>query len=295
MRLPLFRAKELLKAKAPADKLEHRLNRACERLLLHGKFIGSIVKLDITAFFGQLTPPRWIKSVEGIRVDGRNRQLANRWFEWIPGRCSLEGFDLRLVRDLGDGQPTITDMPTGGSLKSSASPAHITTIYGRDSDGMPISAPISQGQTIPNPFTTIERIHKERTNSPVTITHVAANLTETLLAIMESNEEETFYHRYSIDGKSLVAETVVTAICRLRHIEFTSEQDILPFSNISALELTLDALQFEAENDHATADKYLGKAVDILNRDLSATNSDNDIPTIRFRYIGGAPNLTHGY
>lgn len=296
MRLSLLRAKEILKPKARAGQLEHRLNRVCERLILHGKFIGSIVKLDILARYGQLTPPRWIRAVEGVRVNNHVRQLANRWFEWIPGRCSAEGYCLDLVRDLGDGHPTIADLPTGGSLVSVVpSGTHIITVYGRDANGLPHVAPISANQTIPNPFSAITRVHKEQTDVAITLKHVATDLTETLLAPMELLEEETFYHRYAIDGKATEAETLVTAICKLRHLEFTNDQDVLPFSNISALELGLDALQFEAENDHATADKYLFKAVDLLNRELADSNSDNSIPKIQFRWIGGAPRLHHGY
>lgn len=296
MRLSLFKAKEALKSKAPAGKLEHRLNRVCERLLLHGKFKGALVKLDMVAHYGQLTPPRWVLSIQGARVNGHNRQLANRWFEWLPtARCSLDGFSLHLIRDLGDGYPLITNLPAGGSLKSVMSGTGIITVYGRDAIGLPISAPISENQTIPNPFDVIERVHKERTAVPITLIHIATDSTETILAPMEPAEEETYYHRYTVDGKGTEAETPVTTICKRRHLEFTSEQDILPFSNISALELGLDALQFEAENDHTTADKYLIKAVDLLNRELAETNSDNDIPTIRFRHIGGAPNFYHGY
>lgn len=294
MRLTLLRAKEILRPKAPAGKLEHRLNRVCERLLLHGKFIGSVVKVDITARYGQLTPPRWIRAIEGVRVNNSNRQLANRWFEWIPGRASLDGYCLDLVRDLGDGHPTIADLPEGGTLVSVVpSGTHIITVYGRGADGLPHVAPISANQTIPNPFSVITRVHKEQTDVEITLKHVAA--TETILAPMEPLEEETFYHRYAIDDKASTEETLVTAICKLRHIEFTSDQDVLPFSNISALELGLDALQFEAENDHATADKYLNKAVYVLNQELADSNSDNDIPTIRFRWVGGAPKLHQGY
>lgn len=296
MRLTLGKAKEALKNKAPADKLEWRLNRAHERILLHGKFVGSIVKLDMNAHYGQLTPPRWIRAVEGVRVNGHNRQLANRWFEWVPGRCSLEGFCMNLVRDLGDRHPIIADLPLGGSLRSVVpSGQHIIRVYGRDVNGLPLNIPISENQTLPNPFATIQRVHKETTDVPITLNHIATDLTVTTLAPMEPLEEEPCYHRYFIADKLTSIDTPVTAICKLRHLEFTSDQDLLLVTNLSALELVLDALQFEAENEHTTADKYLGKGIDLLNRELADTNSDNDIPTIVFRHVGGAPHFHHGY
>lgn len=294
-RLTLLRAKEALAPKAPAGKLEHRLNRVCERFLLHGKFVGSIVKLAIAAPLGQLTLPRWLLSLQGIKIDGRTRQIANRWFEFLPGPCNMDGYCLDLVRDLGDGHPIITDLPEGGNLFNLTSGTGGLTVTGRNAAGMPLVIPISANQSLANPFATIERVHKERGSFPNTLRHVSAALSISDLAPMEPTEEETYYHRYTVDGKSEIADTTVTAICKRRHIEFTNEQDVLPFSNISALELGLDALQFEAENDHATADKYLAKGVDLLNRELASTNSDNDIPTIRMKFIGGAPRFHHGY
>lgn len=309
MRLTLGKAKEALKAKAPAEKLEHRINRLHERLLLHGKFQGSIVRLAMIARFGQLTPPRFIRAVEGIKFcNGIVPQIANRWFDFMPrqrswwsssqtgGIGSNCGFGMSLTRDLGDGHAVLYDLPIGGNLRSDvASGTPVLTVYGYDANHRPLIVTLTGNQTVVNPFTVISRVHKEQKTVAITLTHVATDLTETPLAIMEPTEEETWYHRYRIDSQSLVAETSLEALCKLRHIEFTSDQDVLLISNISALELGMDALQFEAENDHTTADKYLIKAVDLLNRELSDTNSDNDIPTIQFRHIGGAPNFNFGY
>jgi hypothetical protein len=57
MRLTLLKAKEALKGKAPADKLEYRLNRACERMMTSGKYAGSLHRLALAAPYGQLTLP----------------------------------------------------------------------------------------------------------------------------------------------------------------------------------------------------------------------------------------------
>jgi hypothetical protein len=45
---------------------------------------------------------------------------------------------------------------------------------------------------------------------------------------------------------------------------------VLPFSNISALELAMDALQYEHENDHAAANAYWDRRFKVLNEN-SAT------------------------
>lgn len=298
MRLSLLKAKEYLKPKAPVDKLEWRINRLHERLLLHGKFQGAIVRLALIARYGQLTPPRFVKAIEGIKFcDGHVPQIANRWFDFMPRRCNVTQFCTDLMRDLGDGHPILYDLPAEGTLRSDVTAGSpVMTVSGYTADFLPLDVNFTGDQSGANGFAGgITRVHKQQKTVPMRLTHVADDLTETPLVIMGRNEEETYYHRYRIDGRSTTEETTVEALCKLRHIEFTDEQDLLWISNLSALELGMDALQFEAENDHATADRYLLKCVDLLNRDLADSNSDNDIPTIRFQYVGGAPNLHFGY
>lgn len=296
MRLTLGKCKEFLKDTAPAAKLEGRINRLHERILLHGKFQGAIVRLALIARFGQLTPPPFVRAIEGIKFStGRVPQIANRWFDFMPGRFCRTDFCMNLVRDLGDGHATLYDLPAAGTLSLVAPGGKVMTIHGSATDFLPTTLTLTGIQTNSNFFTGITRIHKEQKSGTMRLTHIADDLTETPLAIMGTFEEETFYHRYRVDGLSTVEESNLEAICKLRHIEFTSEQDVLLISNISALELGMNALQFESENDHTTADKYMGKCIDLLNRELTDSNSDNDIPTIRFRHIGGTPNFHHGY
>jgi hypothetical protein len=294
MRLTLKRAKEALRGKAPADKLEFRLNRACERLMTSGKYSGSMHRLALAAPFGNLTLPRHYRTIEGVRTGGRTLEIANRWYEFLPGRFDCSGYSMENVRDIGDGWAVMRDLPLGGSLKFDyVGTSTITlTVSGLDTSGMPLELVFSGKGTQMNTFSQIDRVHKEEGTLPIILSHVAADTTETMLAMMEPKEEETFYRRYMMDSLATKEDVAVTALCKRRHIEFTSDKDVLPFSNISALELALDALQYEAENDHAVADAYWAKAIKVLNDELGDTNTTSSMPTIRFVYPGRtAPNF----
>lgn len=296
MRLTLLKAKEYLKGKAPSDKLEYRLNRACERLMTSGKYNGSLHRLALVAPYGQVALPRHYRTIEGVKdSNGVVYDITNHWFEFLPGHAGMGGFTMNNVRDIGDGHATIRDLPSGGTLTLDypGSTPNELNIYGTDAFGMPQELKFASKSTVSNPFARIDRIEKQQGSVVITLTHT--NPTTgiiTPLAMMSPKEEEAFYRRYMIDRYAEVADAVIIALCKLRHIEFTDDKDVLPFANISALELALDALQYEAENDHAVADAYWNKAIKVLNDELGDTNAATTIPAIRFIYPGNtAPHF----
>jgi hypothetical protein len=368
MRLTLLRAKEALKPFAPADKLEYRLNRVCERILTNAKFAGSMDRLRFRAPYGQVTLPRYYRTVEGVKVDGRVVDIANHWYEFLPGRSDLKGYSLEALRDLGDGLATMqdlriggsgyTDTPTitlsGGGGTGATASARLTndwidnilvdqggsgytstpsvtisgsggasavaivsggtvidirltpsgtltalnqavTIFGVDSDFLPLEIPVSANQTLPNTLYRIDRVHKEQGTASVVLFQTI-NTTRIDLAIMAPTEEETFYRRYVVDTLTKRPAVTVQVLAKRRHIEFTSDKDVLPISNLGALENGLNALQFEAENDTTAAQTYMGIAIDILNKELADTNSENSFPALRIHYAPGtAPNFRGFY
>lgn len=315
MRLTLLRAKEAVASRCPAEKLDYRINRYCERILNHRKFVGSTERIAIRAPYGQLTLPRQYVSVLGVKVNGFNYDLGNQWYEFLPGNSDVGGYTLNAVRDLGDNwaimytprisddtpfDPTVpvNDIPVGGwiTVDYTGITTEVVTIYGRDDEGMPVNLVFNGKETKVNPFARIERIHKEFSPVPVRITYEATNNIETLLALMEPDEEETAYHRYIVDAQACREGNAIGALCKRRHIEFTRDTDILPFGNISALEAGMDALQYEAENDKPLANSYWETALILLNEELGSTNTSTSFPKIRFKYAPGTtPNLTSHY
>jgi hypothetical protein len=75
------------------------------------------------------------------------------------------------------------------------------TIYGTDKNFMPVQVTLTgSGSTVANPFSRIDRIHKEQGNVVLTLQHTSYdNLLITPLAMMEPGEEETYYRRYIVD------------------------------------------------------------------------------------------------
>ena len=292
----------MLVKKAPEDELDFRLNRACERLILNGKFVGTMQNVALVAPYGQVALPRQYRTIEGVKVDGIVVPVANQWYQYMPGKSDFCGCGLELVRDLGDGHALMRDLPLLGTLKLAytSGTAQVLTIYGTDAGGLPTTLVITGATAVANPFASVDRVHKSLipVGAPVGVklVHTDTDAVETTLALIMPFEEETFFHRYVIDSKSSVEDLVVLALCKRRHVEFTQDQDILPFSNISALSLALDALQAESENDTTLASNYFGQAVGILNAELADSNTKTALPPFRKVFTPGSrPNFRSHY
>lgn len=296
MRLTFLKAKQELISRAPEGKLETRINRSVERILLHGKFAGSLHILALVARNGQIVLPRWYRTIEGVKVGGYVYDIVNHWWLFLQGKNDFQGYSMRTVRDLGDGWAIMYDLPVGGNLRFAYSGDETIdlTIYGTDTEGFPKTAVFNGVGTQTNEFSHIDRIHKEESDVHVKLDHVADDLTETPMAWMDPSEIETYYRRYLVDSLLAIEETSIQALCKLRFIPLVDDEDVLPIHNLSALELAMSACQYYDENDVTLADQYMDKSIDLLNKELGDTNA-NTIPTIRFLYAGGHPNLTSSY
>ncbi len=302
MRLTLLKAKEVLAKKAPSDELEFRLNRGVERLILNGKFNGSMQNVALAAPYGNVALPQMYRTIEGVKVDGVVIPIANQWYQYMPGKSDFCGCGLEILRDLGDGHALMRDLPLDGTLSlayTSGTP-QVLTLYGTDINGLPTTLIITGPTPVANPFAAITRVHKSLipVDAPVGVKLVHTDIVsiETMLCLIMPFEEETFYRRYMVETKSSVADATILAICKRRHVEFTQDQDILPFSNISALSLALDGLQMESENDVTLSRSYFSDAVGLLNAELADTNSKSDLPPFRKIFApGNRPNFRSTY
>lgn len=302
MRLTFAQAKIELASFAPAAELDRRINRAVEKILLHGKFAGSMHDLALVAHYGQIVLPRYYRTIEGVKVGGVVYDIVNHWWQYLQGKSDLSGFSMRAVRDLNDGWANMYTLPIGGSIQVSYTGDEVidVTLYGTDSEGFPINLRISGNTTVDNPFVTLDRIQKEKSIVPVKINQIPDDLTgddfldAMPIAWMDPAETDTYYRRYIIDSLTATAETQIEAICKLRHITLVEDDDVLPIHNLNAMELAMTSLQYYKEDDVVRAQTYLNDAVDLLNKEL-ADNNASTVPTIRLNYVGGHPNLTSHY
>lgn len=322
MRLTLLKAKEYLSSKAPADKLDYRLNRVVERYLLSGKFSGSMLRLAVAVQYGQVALAQEFRTLEGAVVSaqsfgGEVFDIANRWWRYLPGKSSARGESLNVIEDFGDGEAVMAvpyllpratiqaddyrypfsaddpqyDFPAGkGTLQATYTGAtnYTVTIYGRDTDENPIIRRLDDQTPMTNPFARIERIHTEQIPVTVRLTFTLPSPDNRvlLIAIIDGVQEETFYRRYYIPALGTRAAAAIDAFVKRRHIEFSKDSDVLPITNITALGLGLDAYELEANGDKTAANQFWKDGIDVLNTELGDMKASDTIPAIRFHYPG---------
>ena len=305
MRLTFAQAKIELASQAPAEELDRRINRAVEKILLNGKFVGSMHELALNAFYGQVTPPHWYRTIEGVRVAGQVYDIVNHWWQYLQNKSSTQGFSMATLRDIEDGWANMYALPTtnGNIVVSYNGDEEIqVTIYGLDSEGFPINMQFADAGSQINTFSQINRINKEKSDVPVKVNFVETSPVLdsvfgtgiTPLAWMDPDETESYYRRYIIDTLTTQPSTQIEALCKLRHIPLVEDDDVLPVHNIAGLELAMKSLQYYAEDDQVRATGYMNDAIDLFNKELGDNNAST-VPTIRFHYVGGHPNMTSRY
>ncbi len=311
MRLILGVAKEKLASHASAEILENRINRAIERILIDGKFMGALDRIMLQVNYGDLTLPRQYRTLEGVKIDKdangsyRVRSLTNQWYEYLEGKVTIQdldrrGFGMDTVQSRGDAWAVMHDLPplTGYlQLAYTGTPDPVVTIYGRDVNFMPIQLVLNDTTAVANPFIRIERIHMGVTQFVTTVNYLTAllNGTTTAMAIIEPLEQETYYRRYHDDSLSDVASCNAICYVKKRHVEYESDEDVLEIANLTALGFEMDSLQYMAENDVSLANQYHDEAIRVLNEELKDSHSPDEIPLLRFHYVGGTPRLVSHY
>lgn len=305
-RLTLGLAKEKLAQHSPPEQLEDRINRSIERILVDGKFNGSMDRIMLQVLNGDITLPRQYRTLEGIKIDKdatgayRVRTLTNGWYEFLESKVTIQdldqhGYGMDTVQSRGDGWPIMHDLPIGGYLRyGPIAPATPTLkIYGRDVNSMPITLTFTGPGTQANNFVRIDRIHESISTTASFLYHNPDLLTTdpNPLAIIEPLEQETFYRRYHDDALSNIASCNAICYVKRRHIEYESDDDILEITNLTALGFEMDSLHYMSENDVSLANQYHDEAIRVLNEELRDTHAVDEVPTLRFRHPGGAPRL----
>jgi hypothetical protein len=228
-------------------------------------------------------------AVSGCRIVDQGSGYTAATIAFTTPNTTTAGSGANATVGIENGKVASIQMIVGGTLTLSYDSADTLTItiYGRDKDFMPVSLALQgNGASAANPFVSIERIHKEQGTVVLTLTHTSISNEITPLAIMAPKEEETCYRRYIIDELTNTPNEIVSALAKLRHVEFTADSDIVPISNIYAIEMGLQAYQYDIEGDATNGSQYWQKMIDALNDELKDMKSPDEVPSVRFHYPG---------
>ena len=279
-----------------------RINEACERFFVSGRWKGMLVELDLDATQGYVTLPRRCEAVLGITVDKAPRTPFSRWYSFVPGgpgQVTSSGHGgLELVLDAGDNHPVFRDPPYESfrlrvkvPSTSDRDTGNYVVLKGNDADGNPVySADGSEGlllnlttesNTSTQYFSSLTGVLKPLTNGYLTLWAVNSQNQETQIGEYEPGETNICYRRYRIlradDGQT----PTVRVLCKRRFVPVTSENDDIIPDNMGALKLGLISLKYEDTNDLERATEYFQRALSLLNAELKETRG-SQFNTLRF-------------
>lgn len=273
---------------ATIDQKNFLLNRAGERLILSGEFKGGTEKVAITAYNGVLSLPRRYSSILKAKVSGVVRNTASQWYEFLSNFSDDTGYVTGTIRSQGTGYPTFRDIPSTGTFDV------VTTendddgkeiyIEGLDASGSVVSETLwlnalSNPNTV-NSYTSVTRVIK-----PAGTVYVTFEQDGTTFARYEPGETIPDYHRYFVQGHGTEDSISVDCLCRVRHVDAVSDNDILSISNLSALSLALDSLYAEQEKDMERSQMLFGMALSLLNQEALSYTSPDDIGVPRVNIL----------
>ena len=266
-----------------------RINEACERFFVSGRWKGMLVEVDLDASQGYVTLPRRCEAILGITVDKAPRTPFSRWYSFVPGgpgqvsNASHGGTDL--ILDAGDNHPVFRDPPYESfrlrvkvPSTSDRDTGNYVVLKGNDADGNPVySADGSEGlllnltaesNTSTQYFSSLTGVLKPLTNGYLTLWAVNSANEETQIGEYEPGETNIGYRRYRIVRAENAATPVVRALCKRRFIPVLSENDDIIPDNMGALKLGLISLKYEDTNDLERATEYFTRALSLLNAEL---------------------------
>lgn len=264
-----------------------------------GKFKGTVAYAEFPIFdtsengqpFRQLTLGRRFETALGVKFEqttgfGWSRPIHNQWWRWRASDCGCTPNSG--LMDVGE-VVIFRDLPSAGTIKIVSSftesagvvnvrglvnGARVYTDTGPESshiEGEDIAMPMVSGTSTTSITTwdaglSLYAIVKPVTSGTISIYHIAADLTETLLGIYEPGETTPAWRRYRIASWNTQDSALV--MTKLRHVTLVSDNDLVIPDNQQALFYGLRGKNYDDKHDDEKADLYWSKFFASLNSQL---------------------------
>lgn len=302
--LTLSEAQTELAEYATASKLVSRINAGAHRLMDSGRWDGMTTRAALhVQSNGVLALPPYFGTVLAVKVDGATRQLANRWFEFLPNTSDIGRSGLANVEDLGTGYPTLQDLTEDCYIYAEcAGNTGTLHIRGVDGDGRPIftagSAGVSMVLNDPATVTVWSRVDQvtlSGTRTAPVYLYAQSVADETadpvLIGYYLPGEKTPDYRRYLVRELADTETDIetVTAMVTRKFVPAVASTDLVIPGNTGALGNAMLAIHFELEGDLGRARAHMNTAISTLNSEQRLKRAPGEAGGVRVHHIGEAP------
>lgn len=236
------------------------VNRAHQRMIEGGEWVGSNVEVVFSGSTGFITLPPHFSSIIGVtlnKVPVPVYSEFHQYCEFGPGT-----FDATLpahpyLSQVSEGVPTVVDLTPGQQLRFRPAVAgdagKLIRCFGTDTNNQPIFdvsvghegiglaivSPVGVMSTPLNTFTAFQKV--------VTLGRLNVygwdGVTETLLSQYQPYETRPSYTRYAVG--QVDSNQNIACLCRLRHMPVYFDTDPIRIGNLAAWESALQAVKLD--------------------------------------------------
>lgn len=290
-------------------------NRAVQRLLPKGKWVGSIIRYRICINADCITWPRQIETIEAFAIDGRPRKVRTGWFEFLEtgmGILDSRSNNGNQLVDRGDGHVAFDDITVGSTdaririytdLPESSGKYIILQGYDENAnwirsldgteyiDGIKVAIQTAPATitTTTQKFSRLTNVIKDTTNGNVRLYEYNGTSNVRALAVYEPDETLPSYRRSYVPGLRNIhnggvdcEKASVEVAGKARFMPVTKENDFLLIGNLQALESEVRALRaFENELVEKSM-AFEGQAIKFLQQELDSHHGDGAVVQVRF-------------
>lgn len=271
-----------------------RLNEACERFMLSGKWKGMVVRVSLPAAQGFVTLPRNFQNILVHRYKKVPGTMFTQYHEFSvngPGEVD-EAFKYPgMLIELGDGFATQADIETPGVLTLTPGSADdvgkVIRLYGEDENGAEIfDADGIRGLNVtlalPSVTTTQQFSKVTGITAPQNIVAywtLSAGADE--IGSYAPGETRPRYKRYQT-GQT---DEAIEVLAQRRYLPLVSESDWVIPGNLTALRYGLQALQYESAAQLQEAQAVFGRGLSFLNQEAALARGGAR-PAFNIRFFG---------
>lgn len=282
------------------------INEVCQRLIDSGRWKGTQQVISVTVDnAGLLTLPRQFASCQAVKVDSVARDLASKWFSFLPGMGALlVDTDLftSAVQDQGSGFCVFADPtePVRLQISCADDSAGTVRVQGTDADGLTIYATadgsngsdltVNDASPSTQYFASITGIVLPVTSAAKVLTAIYDDTTEVEIGIYEPGETVADYKRYLVPDATVKTDdetTTVQALVQRQFVEAVADTDILFTGNLGALKAGCLAIRAENVGEEGRYNEMMMRSLDMLNKELRRTRPDQELGTVRINCSGG--------
>lgn len=301
---------------ASSTQFVGQLNEGIQRLMEYGEWWNTVVKARVCIQRNCIAWPRWVGTVLAVNLCNHNRQIQNRWYDFIPlsrNDCLCSGRWPSTLTAVDDGMtPVFSNVPCGTLVYLRAYPrlqadiGKTITFYGIDGNGQELmtrdlnTGVWYQGETLTlaSPyvqslaqFREVTRVQKDATTGPVDVFQYDATNNILLdMAHYDPSETNPMYRHSTLRGglscagagccQSTDGSTArkVEILAKLQFIPVVADTDTVQIDNVPALKLIIQAIRLEEAGDDDAANKKQIMAIKELNRQLRNKLPIDQIP-----------------